>query len=299
VKSKVHDHAFMNGRCEDFLEQRMSYSIGATTNIDSGAYRGDGISAQDPPVSPDNTLESSSQHADETNNTNENNRRYDHTQCSICLEPFAVGEDISFSRNLTHCRHVYHTECVTPWLIRNADCPICRAPFFTRHDTDLKIEGCCSLRSCFGKGKAGGTEIDDDTEEKILFEYRDGAKFCVEHGLIFPPGYVVLTRSDEELYGVARQRRMSNNITTNNNEDHFCDIENQKGYHAVGGSDDDGLIGDHDGLIASNAHDFCEHGLLMVPTSKLCHGQDDEYHDALTPIENQDKELLDPDKSQT
>jgi hypothetical protein len=49
-------------------------------------------------------------------------------------------------------------------------------------------------------------EIDIDTDKQILFEYREGAEYCIQHGLIFPPGYVILTASDEQINGVMRER---------------------------------------------------------------------------------------------
>ena len=39
--------------------------------------------------------------------------------------------------------------------------------------------------------------IDGDTDEEVISEYRNGAEFSVTWGLIFPPSYVILTKSDE------------------------------------------------------------------------------------------------------
>ena len=42
--------------------------------------------------------------------------------CSICLEEFKEGEKI---KNL-NCNHIFHEECLLPWLNDNDYCPMCR-----------------------------------------------------------------------------------------------------------------------------------------------------------------------------
>lgn len=44
-------------------------------------------------------------------------------QCSICLEDFKVGDK---NRRLPSCRHVFHQSCIDLWLLRRADCPLCK-----------------------------------------------------------------------------------------------------------------------------------------------------------------------------
>lgn len=44
--------------------------------------------------------------------------------CSICIEDFEIGEKL---RLLPLCGHVFHTECITPWLTeRSGSCPLCK-----------------------------------------------------------------------------------------------------------------------------------------------------------------------------
>ncbi|KAI8866280.1 hypothetical protein GQ42DRAFT_114352, partial [Ramicandelaber brevisporus] len=44
--------------------------------------------------------------------------------CSICIEEFAVGDTV---RVLPACRHVFHADCVDPWLTTtSALCPLCK-----------------------------------------------------------------------------------------------------------------------------------------------------------------------------
>eukprot|EP00551_Chaetoceros_affinis_P012836 CAMPEP_0203669000 /NCGR_PEP_ID=MMETSP0090-20130426/5475_1 /ASSEMBLY_ACC=CAM_ASM_001088 /TAXON_ID=426623 /ORGANISM="Chaetoceros affinis, Strain CCMP159" /LENGTH=490 /DNA_ID=CAMNT_0050533571 /DNA_START=61 /DNA_END=1530 /DNA_ORIENTATION=+ len=348
VTKKVVDHAFMNDRCQNFLKNRMSYSIpsknnnensndndvdnkdiekniindvasgdsieidplGEKSNRDgnvSGSDSGSGsecdsendnsknelepplptpdpqcqeidvntdFDLNSPPLPPPQSrtsqqLESVIYHHEEKEDEGEGEN-----QCSICLEAFQVGESVSWSKHLTHCSHVFHTECITTWLTHKADCPCCRGPFFTKDDLDLRVQGCrefiaaccgCSGRSgrannrisngntnanggssnycpslsfnlnrskgeqnkrngtnnVSGSGSDAFIEIGLDTDDKILYEYRKGAEVCVVHGLIFPPGYVILTKSDEEINGIKRARTRRRFWSSSSSADYY------------------------------------------------------------------------------
>jgi len=43
-------------------------------------------------------------------------------QCSVCLEPYQVGETV----RTIPCFHTFHTACIDPWLAQRAECPICK-----------------------------------------------------------------------------------------------------------------------------------------------------------------------------
>lgn len=43
--------------------------------------------------------------------------------CAICLEPFSAPQLL---RDLPHCCHTFHVDCIDPWLRKKADCPVCR-----------------------------------------------------------------------------------------------------------------------------------------------------------------------------
>ncbi|WKX88812.1 hypothetical protein Q1695_008441 [Nippostrongylus brasiliensis] len=44
------------------------------------------------------------------------------TQCTTCFEDFKLGELVVELL----CRHIFHTQCVVPWLQQRPSCPICR-----------------------------------------------------------------------------------------------------------------------------------------------------------------------------
>jgi len=43
--------------------------------------------------------------------------------CPICLLPLQTGECI---RQITACDHAFHRSCIDLWLLRTADCPVCK-----------------------------------------------------------------------------------------------------------------------------------------------------------------------------
>ncbi|KAK3130578.1 hypothetical protein QOZ80_6BG0495320 [Eleusine coracana subsp. coracana] len=44
--------------------------------------------------------------------------------CSVCLGALEVGETV---RLLPVCMHLYHVDCIDPWLDAHSTCPICRS----------------------------------------------------------------------------------------------------------------------------------------------------------------------------
>ena len=44
------------------------------------------------------------------------------SSCPICYEDFELGEEA----DQLHCRHIFHQNCISPWLISNNSCPVCR-----------------------------------------------------------------------------------------------------------------------------------------------------------------------------
>jgi Ring finger domain len=52
----------------------------------------------------------------------------DSAECAICLHPFVESDRVCESNN-ANCRHVFHLECLVPWLLRHEHCPVCREAY--------------------------------------------------------------------------------------------------------------------------------------------------------------------------
>ena len=48
--------------------------------------------------------------------------------CSICLEPLYNKEDLENNKPVISlkCNHMFHKECLDPWVINNKCCPLCK-----------------------------------------------------------------------------------------------------------------------------------------------------------------------------
>lgn len=52
----------------------------------------------------------------------------------MCLGKVEEGEVV---KRLPLCLHLFHKECIDPWLRKNATCPICRRGVFARLPTGM------------------------------------------------------------------------------------------------------------------------------------------------------------------
>lgn len=50
-------------------------------------------------------------------------------ECSICLANYQEGDLVACNKS-SNCKHVFHSDCLTKWLMLRNDCPICRVSFF-------------------------------------------------------------------------------------------------------------------------------------------------------------------------
>lgn len=49
-------------------------------------------------------------------------------RCAVCLEDFKGGEEVM----LTPCDHMFHEDCIVPWVKSHGQCPVCRSVFCER-----------------------------------------------------------------------------------------------------------------------------------------------------------------------
>jgi len=56
----------------------------------------------------------------------------DHSECPICIMPVEAGESV---RYLPGCGHRFHRGCIDLWLLRSADCPLCKRHVLSSKDS--------------------------------------------------------------------------------------------------------------------------------------------------------------------
>jgi len=104
-----------------------------------------------------------------TNCTQRQSRNYC-TSCSVCLDDFEDGETV---KQLHPCNHLFHEECIKPWLTqRSGNCPLCKVACMPvieeaessdndQADSGASTVGSISLRRFFGNFR--WTRHEDDT----------------------------------------------------------------------------------------------------------------------------------------
>jgi RING-box protein 1 len=57
------------------------------------------------------------------------------TDCTICRQSinnnsvYAIENGYLSTVHMGNCGHIFHTECIKPWLLKNSKCPICLQPY--------------------------------------------------------------------------------------------------------------------------------------------------------------------------
>ncbi|KAI9201031.1 hypothetical protein LWI28_017010 [Acer negundo] len=57
--------------------------------------------------------------------------------CVVCLDDVHRGDRC---RRFPSCNHVFHAQCIDPWLVRRLTCPTCRSPFKTNVNLDVYLD---------------------------------------------------------------------------------------------------------------------------------------------------------------
>lgn len=68
-----------------------------------------------------------------------------------------MDEELSWSKTFK-CKHIFHSECLIPWLMKHEDCPCCRTTLITTQDFLDRTYDCVDNKSkddYNGKSKRG------------------------------------------------------------------------------------------------------------------------------------------------
>ncbi|KAK1413369.1 hypothetical protein QVD17_35141 [Tagetes erecta] len=100
--------------------------------------------------------------------------------CAVCKDQFVLNDD---TKQLP-CKHIYHPDCIIPWLSQRNSCPVCRfqLPVDPVIDADSKVRRRSRSR-VLRLGDLVDDEDDDDDEELLGFGLRHLAR---RHRLVFP-----------------------------------------------------------------------------------------------------------------
>ena len=98
--------------------------------------------------------------------------------CSICLGGLEPEETV---RKLAcTCKYLYHKECIDPWLVESAACPVCKKSFISEPEEEEEDSDDSELDSdddvpLLNDGSSGGSGsiYEDDVEDSSSEESDD------------------------------------------------------------------------------------------------------------------------------
>ena len=115
---------------------------------------------------------------------NDDDNEEDHV-CVICLDSFQVGDVVSWARFSEECHHVFHADCIGPWLQgkRQDDCPSCRHRIIVEEPRDIEEGGGGGVEQEKGDTEVCRTNTTSHVEEPVSDREEDSF-FMIARGLI-------------------------------------------------------------------------------------------------------------------
>lgn len=69
--------------------------------------------------------------------------------CPVCKDEFVLGSEA----RMMPCHHIYHADCIIPWLVRHNSCPVCRFEMPTQGSDGSSHSGMGNARQTHGRSR--------------------------------------------------------------------------------------------------------------------------------------------------
>lgn len=130
--------------------------------------------------------------------------------CPVCKDQFVVGSEAK----VLPCKHMYHPDCIIPWLEMNNSCPVCRSRLQSHDEIETEAE-----------------EIDNDTGPQRLDELLEDVED--------------LFHFRDTLRNIVRRHQLINSNNYENVDDEFLFSPSQMGEEEGGSRDAARIVGNH------------------------------------------------------
>ncbi|KAG1367773.1 putative E3 ubiquitin-protein ligase RING1 [Cocos nucifera] len=86
----------------------------------------------------------------------EDDEKDEEKRCTVCLETFVPNEQVM----MTPCNHMFHNDCLVPWVKGQGNCPVCRYVLYERRETTLARNIGSNNNNYYGNAGYGGGDDD-------------------------------------------------------------------------------------------------------------------------------------------